>query len=195
VTIVYSVAAVVLFDFVAANAEVHAFVRNFTPVAAGLRLTCHDPVILSTDAHSAFSDGQANASNTFQQMFGMALFLIVFKGLKFTHNIPVMNVAGKTFNRAVVPTAMFGLVSLLTIMFAFALLFNSVFASSLPQYATTQDSLMTVVLDGLMGAIDANELDKASLRHLSLHCVVYRLYHHHRHNFGRVQRCQVPATR
>jgi len=79
---------------------------------------------------------------------------------------------GGTFNKAVWGTLAFtGLMAVL--MFSFAMLFNAVFCTALPQYGTLVDSMRTVVIDGIMGAIDADQLDQANPNIGSL---IYALY-------------------
>ena len=95
--------------------------------------------------------GQAHAAQQFQVALGVASFLAIFKGLKFTNRIPVMASIGRTFGRAIVPCLSFGTV-LAVLIYAYAVVFNCVFCTSLPQFGTLRESIRTITLNGLMGA-------------------------------------------
>jgi len=115
-------------------------------------------------ADMAYESGlwaQAKQEAAMQIWLGFFLFCMLLKCLTYTSGIPIMNSIGHTFHLCFVPICCFGVV-MSVLLCAFAMLFNAIFCTTLPQYGTFSDSIRTVVLDGLMGAIDSGELDRAA---------------------------------
>eukprot|EP00658_Telonema_sp_P-2_P003412 TRINITY_DN11260_c0_g1_i1.p1 TRINITY_DN11260_c0_g1~~TRINITY_DN11260_c0_g1_i1.p1 ORF type:complete len:391 (-),score=78.55 TRINITY_DN11260_c0_g1_i1:163-1335(-) len=104
---------------------------------------------LRGDTWYTFSSIQAH----WQSMLGLACFCTIFKGLKFSTNVPAMAYIGETFSRSVVGASLF-LVVVMVMITSFATLFNLIFI------VTTEDSFdslqlaMFSLFRGLVGDID-----------------------------------------
>jgi len=99
--------------------------------------------------------------NAWQTCLGLAMFAVVFKGLKFTHNVPIMSHIGNTFSHTLVDVSLF-LFVVMVMLLGFAFVFNLVFVitpiKSFDDLGTTLFSLFR----GLLGDLDIDGMQYVS---------------------------------
>lgn len=120
--------------------------------------------------HTAYTPGEMGHIDHFwswmsyhtlwQQINGIFLMLLVFKGLKFTSNIPVMAPLGNTFAYCAKEMLLFCCV-LMGLLLAFSFPFNIIFCTVTEEFGTFAQSVFTVFL-GLVGGMQTASLFSAN---------------------------------
>jgi len=123
-------------------------------------------------AHRKGHMGQVVAQSDAQMWLGFTVFLICFKSLKFTKNIPVMSYIGNTFSNAVTEIAAFGVVIFILIG-AFAALFNILLAGVEREFGTFLQTMDKLTNDGLRGDLPS---DVITLYYPFIGPIIYAMY-------------------
>jgi len=97
------------------------------------------------------------SQKAFQFWLAVTFFLVCFKSLKFTKNVPAMSYIGSTFSSAVGEIVAFSII-MSALVIAFTGLFNILLASSLREYGTFSNTLSIVAIDGLLGNMDSGPI-------------------------------------
>jgi len=96
---------------------------------------------------------QTAAQQSFQIWLAAACFLLWFKALKFTCNVPVMASIGNTFSKSINKILMF-VVVMGALFMAYGTAFNILLCTKMASYGSFWNTMEQIVINGLMGAMD-----------------------------------------
>jgi len=113
-----------------------------------------------TMTHRVGHWSQMQSQNNFSLSLGLMSFVMWFKVLTFTKNVPMMSSIGNTFGGCVKELIAFCCV-MFVLVAAFAMFFNITISNGERAFSTFIDSLMSVTIDGLMGNMDTEPIVRA----------------------------------
>merc|ERR1712196_261877 len=101
------------------------------------------------ESHRRGHYANLSAQNDFQMWLAFCVFLIYFRALKYTKNIPVMSYIGNTFSTAVTEILAFSVV-MVALLLAFSSFFNILLASNMTDFGSFLGSVEVMTLMGLV---------------------------------------------
>lgn len=98
----------------------------------------------------------AASQELYSVLLGLTMFCTIFRGLKFSSNVPIMCRIGSTFSQAVVRIGVF-LVVLGVLFLSFGVCFNIMYSTDMEQFSNLGRSLFTL-FEGLLGNMDSETM-------------------------------------
>jgi len=134
--------------------------------------TLYEDPYFGLAAHRKGSWMEVNSQKDFQTYLAFTAFLLCFKALKFSKNIPIVSYIGSTFSAAVFDILAFSII-MIALFGAFGSWFNIMLATNVRDYGTFWSSVGIVSIDGLLGNMESTPITQTAP---NLGPIMYALY-------------------